>query len=100
VFRALETNCIASTCDILPLNWRDSCALDSDAFPSVDFILGSDVFYSSEDLDAIIFTVAVFIYKNPHAIFYTSYQERRFAFMYLHRIIPSLYIIDKICFYF
>lgn len=78
VFRALEANRIASICDILSLNWRCS-TLDSDAFPSVDFILGSDVFYSSEDLDSIIFTVAVFMHKNPNAIFYTSYQERRFA---------------------
>lgn len=83
VFRALEANCIASICEILPLNWRDSCTLDSDAFPSVDFILGSDVFYSSEDLDSIIFTVAVFMHKNPNTIFYTSYQERRFAIIYI-----------------
>jgi hypothetical protein len=62
----------------MPLNWGDNL-FDSVAFPSVDFVLGSDVFYSSEDLDAIIFTVAIFMHKNPDTIFYTTYQERRFT---------------------
>lgn len=78
VRRALEANCVTSVCEIMPLNWGDNL-LNSVAFPSVDFVLGSDVFYSSEDLDAIIFTVAIFMHKNPDTIFYTTYQERRFT---------------------
>ena len=42
----------------------------------IDIILGSDVFYSGEDIDPILTVVHELALENPSLIFYTSYQQR------------------------
>ncbi|KAG9343734.1 hypothetical protein JZ751_013112 [Albula glossodonta] len=44
--------------------------------PALDVILGSDVFYEPEDFENILFTIAFLLRRNPHAQFWTTYQER------------------------
>ena len=77
VVRALEANNIASIGEFRPLNWGDCSIINDTVFPIVDIIIGSDVFYSTEDFDSILFTVAALIRRNPSTVFYTTYQERR-----------------------
>uniref|UniRef100_UPI00398F42F7 histone-arginine methyltransferase METTL23-like isoform X1 n=2 Tax=Pristiophorus japonicus TaxID=55135 RepID=UPI00398F42F7 len=44
--------------------------------PQIDVILGSDVFYEPEDFEDILTTIFYLMQKNPHALFWTTYQER------------------------
>ncbi|KAJ8251722.1 hypothetical protein GJAV_G00224410, partial [Gymnothorax javanicus] len=44
--------------------------------PTLDFILGSDIFYEPEDFEDVLFTVAFLLRRSPHAQFWTTYQER------------------------
>lgn len=44
--------------------------------PQIDIILGSDVFYEPEDFEDILTTIFYLMQKNPHALFWTTYQER------------------------
>ncbi|KAM4598415.1 histone-arginine methyltransferase METTL23 isoform 1-T2 [Polymixia lowei] len=44
--------------------------------PTLDIILGSDVFYEPEDFENVLVTIAFILWKNPKAQFWTTYQER------------------------
>ncbi|XP_069769165.1 histone-arginine methyltransferase METTL23, partial [Narcine bancroftii] len=44
--------------------------------PQIDIILGSDVFYEPEDFEDVLTTIFYLMQKNPHAVFWTTYQER------------------------
>ncbi|XP_073699216.1 histone-arginine methyltransferase METTL23 isoform X1 [Garra rufa] len=46
------------------------------SLPPVDIILGSDVFYEPEDFEDLLVTVSFIVRRNPHAQFWTTYQER------------------------
>lgn len=69
-------NGLDNICHVRVGNWGENISNTI----KCDFILGSDVFYSSEDFDIIITTVFSILSKNPHAIFLTSYHQRRYAF--------------------
>jgi hypothetical protein len=73
-------NKLESVAVVVPFNWGNE--LIKLAFP-IDVILGADIFYSSEDFDAICFTVFGILSssiirgcKTPY--FLTSYQIRRY----------------------
>lgn len=60
---------------VLGLTWgRASPELLS--LPPLDLILGSDVFYEPEDFEDVLVTVSFILRRNPHAQFWTTYQER------------------------
>ncbi|CAL1589443.1 unnamed protein product [Knipowitschia caucasica] len=66
---------VGSEVGILPLSWGHMTpALLS--LPPVDVILGSDVFYSPQDFESVLVTVAMLFRKNPLAQFWTTYQVR------------------------
>ncbi|KAM9296685.1 histone-arginine methyltransferase METTL23 [Gastrophryne carolinensis] len=44
--------------------------------PTVDIVLGSDVFYEPKDFEDILLTVNFIMERNPHAKFWTTYQVR------------------------
>ncbi|KAL0993405.1 hypothetical protein UPYG_G00107390 [Umbra pygmaea] len=44
--------------------------------PSLDIILGSDVFYEPEDFENVLVTITFLLRKNPEAQVWTTYQER------------------------
>ncbi|TRY96349.1 hypothetical protein DNTS_008319 [Danionella cerebrum] len=60
---------------VLPITWgRASPELLW--LPPVDIVLGSDVFYEPEDFEDVLVTFSFILKKNPHAQFWTTYQER------------------------
>ncbi|XP_060700508.1 methyltransferase-like protein 23 isoform X1 [Hemiscyllium ocellatum] len=60
---------------VIGLTWGQ-ISPDLVLLPQIDIILGSDVFYDTEDFENILTTVFYLIRKNPHALFWTTYQER------------------------
>lgn len=70
----VELNQVQENCSVWPLTWG---FLKEDVIPDVDVILGADVFYSGEDYDAVLTTVACLMLKNTKAVFLTAYQNRR-----------------------
>ncbi|XP_010872374.1 methyltransferase-like protein 23 isoform X2 [Esox lucius] len=44
--------------------------------PSLDIILGSDVFYEPEDFESVLVTISYLLRRNPKAQIWTTYQER------------------------
>ncbi|XP_038632915.1 methyltransferase-like protein 23 isoform X2 [Scyliorhinus canicula] len=44
--------------------------------PQIDIVLGSDVFYEPKDFEDILITIFYLMQKNPHVLFWTTYQER------------------------
>ena len=69
-------NNINNNCSIKSISWGNIEIIET--LPIIDIILGSDVFYSSEDFDIVLFTISKIFEKNPNCIFLTTYQERRF----------------------
>ena len=65
-------NNLEKICHAQTFNWGD--ILNT---VKCDFILGSDVFYSTEDFDSIIATVQSFLSTNRASIFLTTYHQRR-----------------------
>ncbi len=41
-----------------------------------DIVIGSDIFYSSENFDDIFTIIAAVFISNPNAVFITTYKER------------------------
>lgn len=70
----IRVNQVANICSSYPLTW--GYILD-ESLPSFDVVLGSDIFYSSQDFEIIFQTLFSLLARNPHMIFLTSYQERR-----------------------
>ncbi|XP_048448414.1 methyltransferase-like protein 23 isoform X4 [Rhincodon typus] len=60
---------------VIGLTWGQ-ISPDLVLLPQIDIILGSDVFYDTEDFENILTTIFYLIRKNPHALFWTTYQER------------------------
>ena len=62
--------------DVAAISWGH---LGSDllSLGPIDIILGSDCFYDSKDFENILVTLAFLFERNPHAEFWTAYQERR-----------------------
>lgn len=79
----IDINNASSKCDVREFSWTTSSYV---TLPVPDVILGSDIFYSSEDFDGIFSTIAGMFKCNPNAIFIVTYQVRS-----IHRtIIPYL----------
>jgi len=64
-----------STCIVEPLMWG-LIPLESPLLNNCEILIGSDIFYSSEDFDSIFLTFLSILCKNPLAIFYTTYKQR------------------------
>jgi predicted nicotinamide N-methyase len=75
----IDINCLQATCKAVPLNWGLVSESDLDLIGRVDVVLGADVFYSSEAFDSVLLTFLSILSRDPHAVFYTTYQERRLA---------------------
>ncbi|XP_067860287.1 methyltransferase-like protein 23 isoform X3 [Heptranchias perlo] len=60
---------------VIGLTWGQ-ISPDLVLLPKIDIILGSDVFYEPEDFEDIVTTIFYLMQKNPHALFWTTYQER------------------------
>ncbi|XP_059509726.1 histone-arginine methyltransferase METTL23-like isoform X2 [Stegostoma tigrinum] len=60
---------------VIGLTWGQ-ISPDLVLLPQIDVILGSDVFYDTEDFENILTTIFYLIRKNPRALFWTTYQER------------------------
>jgi hypothetical protein len=75
----IQINCSQSKCVALPLNWGLISETDLDSIGRVDVVLGADVFYSSEAFDSVLLTFLSVLSRDPHAVFFTTYQERRYA---------------------
>ena len=71
--RTIEINHVENICKVWPLNWG---VLKEDIVPFVDIILGADIFYSSEDYDKVLTTVACFMCVNTAATFLVTFQDR------------------------
>ncbi|XP_067860285.1 methyltransferase-like protein 23 isoform X2 [Heptranchias perlo] len=65
---------------VIGLTWGQ-ISPDLVLLPKIDIILGSDVFYEPEDFEDIVTTIFYLMQKNPHALFWTTYQERRITFL-------------------
>ena len=70
----IQMNNIEHICHAQSLNWGEMIASND----KYDFLLGSDIFYSSENFDDIITTLWSMLLKNPHAVFLTTYHQRRY----------------------
>ena len=73
--------------EVIPFSWGDHEDSNHPIFQqqqkdhdynsqTIDIILGSDVFYSSEDIDPILSVVYTLMRLNPELIFYAAYQQR------------------------
>ncbi|XP_078427074.1 histone-arginine methyltransferase METTL23 isoform X2 [Cetorhinus maximus] len=60
---------------VIGLTWGQ-ISPDLVLLPQIDIILGSDVFYEPKDFEDILTTVFYLMQKNPHVLFWTTYQER------------------------
>jgi hypothetical protein len=78
-----DSSCFAagrSQVTVAGLTWGDfsePCQRLLTKCPSIDWILGSDVFYDGNDFENILATVAFILHHHPRAQFLTVYQERR-----------------------
>lgn len=72
--RSCEANGLQGV-GVMGLTWGE-VSPDLLLLPSVDVILGSDVFYEPEDFEDVLLTVSFLLRKNPHTEFWTSYQLR------------------------
>lgn len=87
----MKINCI-DNCFVKPLSWAGAEIDDHLLNFGFDVIIGSDVFYSSEDFDPILNLVNKFMEKcsarEKQLVFYSTYQERsshRTIAPYLHK---------------
>ncbi|KAM8945871.1 histone-arginine methyltransferase METTL23 [Pelodytes ibericus] len=60
---------------VIGLTWGE-ISPDLLDLPSVNIILGSDVFYEPKDFEDILVTVRFLVERNPQAQFWTTYQVR------------------------
>ncbi|XP_030646772.1 histone-arginine methyltransferase METTL23 [Chanos chanos] len=72
--RSCEANGLHSV-PVVGLTWGE-VSPDLLLLPPVDIILGSDVFYEPEDFENVLVTIFFLLRRNPHAQFWTTYQER------------------------
>lgn len=72
----IALNSLKSVCTARPLDWGPS---DGDLLPAVDIVFGADVLYSTEAFDSVLLSFVSCLAKNPCAVFYTTYQERRYV---------------------
>ena len=72
----VTTNNVSHCTTVMALDWHQHDLATLCTMTTVDFILGADVFYSSEDFDPVLSIVETMTRVNPQTIFYTTYQER------------------------
>ena len=63
---------VTSVCTALPLDWNNP----PQDIPTVDIVLGADIFYLSSDFEAIICLLARFVAANPAVKIISTFQER------------------------
>jgi predicted nicotinamide N-methyase len=73
---SIDLNKVQTNSTVVPLTWGYHAYERFEDIPTVDLILGADIFYSDEDFDSILFNVFQLMVKNPRAIFLSSYQQR------------------------
>lgn len=78
--RNITENLLDSVCSAYAINWgynivenleekmKEAC--------DIDYLIGSDVFYTTESFDEILLTYMALLKVNPSLIFYTTYQQR------------------------
>ena len=69
----IQKNSLEHICHAELLNWGSLIPNEL----KCDYILGADIFYSSEDFDSILSTVSSVLLNNPNAVFLTTYHQRR-----------------------
>ena len=72
----VTANSVSDCTTVMALDWHHHDLATLCATKTVDFILGADVLYSSEDFDPVLSIVETILRINPQTIFYTTYQER------------------------
>ncbi|XP_043946425.1 methyltransferase-like protein 23 isoform X2 [Protopterus annectens] len=72
--RSCQMNSLSDV-HIVGLTWGQ-ISPDLLLLPTLDIILGSDVFYEPEDFEDVLMTIYFLLCKNPHAQFWMTYQER------------------------
>ena len=72
----VTTNDVSHCTTVMALDWHHHDLATLCTTTTIDFILGADVFYSSEDFDPVLSIVETMMCANPQTIFYTTYQER------------------------
>lgn len=60
-------------CIVMPLSWDEP---ESWPLAEYDYILGSDVLYSTEDFSCLTALLSHFFRQNPNAVFLASYKNR------------------------
>ncbi len=71
----IALNSLQNVCTSLPLDWG---FVEASKIQLIDVLLGADVLYSTEAFDSVLLTFVCYLSRNPEAVFYTTYQERRY----------------------
>ena len=66
-YKNIEVNNINKVCTIKSMDWGNLQEVST--LPNIDIILGSDVFYSTEDFNSVLLTISIIFEKNPNSIF-------------------------------
>ena len=73
-------NELDNVCSAVPVNWGHNITEDLAEVTKnvylIDYLIGSDVFYTTEAFDEILLTYVALLKTNPSMIFYTTYQQR------------------------
>ncbi len=76
----ISDNELDKVCAAFPVNWGHNIVEDlakiTEETHVIDYLIGSDVFYTTEAFDEILLTYAALLKTNPSMIFYTTYQQR------------------------
>lgn len=78
---AVSANEVQSTCSLQSLSWDEAVPVDL----VCDVLLGADVFYNTEDFEALVQIISVVLVRNPRAVALIAYQERR--------SVPSMHLL-------
>eukprot|EP00040_Diaphanoeca_grandis_P007895 m.42799 g.42799 ORF g.42799 m.42799 type:complete len:154 (-) comp19214_c0_seq2:22-483(-) len=73
--RAVELNNLNANVKVQGLSWGQFTP-ELFSLPTIDWILGADVFYEPAEFEDAIATVAFLLRKAKHSVFVTAYQNR------------------------
>lgn len=72
----IKLNNVEGICRTMPLSWGPITDKGMLKCLECDYILGSDIFYSTESFLSIFLTIASIMTMNRNTVFITTYQER------------------------
>lgn len=76
----ITDNELDKVCFAFPVNWGHNIVEDlvevTKEAHKIDYLIGSDVFYTTEAFDEILLTYVALLKTNPSMVFYTTYQQR------------------------